>query len=105
MNAKPATKECQECHYRFPITEMKKRIVEKKVGRSGGSASVSPFAGFGHAKKSGRINSGRAYYRRKEEWICNECAAKQPGCLFKFGTLVFGSIIIFVVLLLLAQAT
>jgi len=71
MIGKPATKECQECHFRFPITEMQKTTRSVKTGRSGTSSS------FGITKSGNirnvRIHSGRSSYRTKDVWICNDC--------------------------------
>ena len=65
---RPATKECQRCHYRHPVTEMHKTSTKVNSGRSGLGYSFNP-----QRSKSVRINSGRNYYRNKTIWICDDC--------------------------------
>ena len=66
--ARYATAECIYCHIRLPKPEMYSEKIKVEVGRSGMSASFNPSR-----KKSGRIHSGRSYYRTKEIWYCINC--------------------------------
>ena len=69
-SGRPATKECHRCHHRFPVTRMEKSTIEVQTGRSGSSVA------FNSSFKSGRVYSGRKYYRKKVVWTCDECRAK-----------------------------
>ncbi|NYT45330.1 TonB C-terminal domain-containing protein [Alcaligenaceae bacterium] len=65
-----ARAECVECHRRVPKTEAQQKTVEVKTGRSGASFSFGIFS----QKSRPRVNSGRNYYRKKVQWICNDCS-------------------------------
>jgi hypothetical protein len=69
--ARAATSECPVCHYRYDKPEMHKRSIQVRGGKSGFSASFSPFRK--NIVKSIRVNSGRRYYRKKTVFICSGC--------------------------------
>lgn len=78
---KPATKECAECHHRYPVTFMRKSQERYVSGRSGSSYSFQPGTN-GRLVNNPRINSGRKYYRTRTVWTCNNCngvAAKEEN--------------------------
>lgn len=59
---------------------MKQVTVEEISGRSGVSASFSPFAGKGKVGKSIRIHSGRTYRSNRKIWVCKvEEACHKPN--------------------------
>ena len=102
--ARYATAECIYCHIRLPKPEMYSEKIKVEVGRSGMSASFNPSR-----KKSGRIHSGRNYYRTKEIWYCINCAAEheEPNKLKTFLSvlgigLVIGLTGLFVGLIIIA---
>lgn len=75
---RPATKECQRCHYRHSVTEMHKTNTKVNSGQSGTGFSFNP-----QRSKSIRVNSGRKYYRNKTIWICDDCwPSHQTGKAF-----------------------
>jgi hypothetical protein len=96
---KPATKECASCHHRFPVTEMITEVQEVESGRSGVSFSFNPAR-----QKSGRINLGRRYYRKRQVWICEACNKKRSDGSAAAGCLVVFILIAVVIGLVIAFA-
>lgn len=78
---KIATKECVDCHRRYPANEMHSKIVDKRTGSSVGV--------YGFAKKGGKPKASvRAHYRKSQVWICDSCYnrfGRKMGRVFGFG--------------------
>ena len=71
---------CVYCSIKRPAYYMKQVTVEEISGRSGMSASFSPFAGKGKLAKSIRVHSGRTYRSNRKIWICKvEEACHKPN--------------------------
>ena len=71
---------CVYCSIKRPAYYMKQVTVEEISGRSGVSASFSPFAGQGKVAKSIRIHSGRTYRSNRKIWVCKvEEACHKPN--------------------------
>ena len=71
---------CVYCSIKRPAYNMKQVTVEEISGRSGVSASFSPFAGKGKLAKSIRVHSGRTYRSNRKIWICRvEAACHKPN--------------------------
>tara|TARA_B110000444_G_scaffold151760_1_gene141978 strand:+ start:1470 stop:3149 length:1680 start_codon:yes stop_codon:yes gene_type:complete len=71
---------CVYCSIKRPAYYMKQVTKEEISGRSGVSASFSPFAGKGKLAKSIRVHSGRTYRSNRKIWICKvEEACHNPN--------------------------
>ena len=67
-NGRAATKECSECNFIFPVTQMTKQMENVFTGKSGIGVSTN-FS----RKGSTRFSSGKSYTSRKQVWYCNDC--------------------------------
>lgn len=65
---KYANHRCYNCQIIRPAPFMKREKISYKSGRSGISASISPYAKS--PGKSLRLHSGRSYKRFREVWVC-----------------------------------
>jgi hypothetical protein len=70
---KPATKECQVCHHRVPVTDMVMIEDYVNTGKSGWSLSLD-LSKTPMGKKRNRAHTGRRYYSKKKIWVCKEHA-------------------------------
>lgn len=65
-----ANRTCKECGIMRPIYRMEEIYYEVYSGRSGVSASISPFSS--KPVSSTRFHSGRKYYRKRKAWVCKD---------------------------------